>query len=333
MVLRGAMPIADGLDSVFDTIGGLPVHPLIAHFAVVILPLAATGLLPVLVMRAARKRFGLLVLAGLLGGTGAAFIAEQAGEALAARVGLPQNHANLGELLPPLGFALFAVAAVWYVLVERAESGTASGLLAHKVVHYSIGSVAAALAVGALAMTTLVGHSGAEAVWKNRISPQPEPSASATPTTDPYAWTLEDVVLHSSTSDCWTILGSKVYDLTPYLAANPSDSSVRCGTISTSLKVPSADLPNYEVGTYASPTDAPGFTAAEVAQHSTGNDCWSIVNGKVYELTAWIPLHPGGQQVIEAMCGKDASAGFNGQHAGAQNPNDTLAGYEIGVLK
>ncbi|MFM8205838.1 MAG: cytochrome b5 domain-containing protein [Actinomycetales bacterium] len=42
--------------------------------------------------------------------------------------------------------------------------------------------------------------------------------------------------------------------------------------------------------------------------------------------------HPGGAAVIKAICGKDGSASFNGQHGGQKRPADFLAGYKIGEL-
>ncbi len=77
---------------------------------------------------------------------------------------------------------------------------------------------------------------------------------------------------------------------------------------------------------------AASFTAAQVATHASVSSCYSIVNGAVYDLTAWIGQHPGGQSAIKRMCGMDASAAFNGQHGGAARPASELAGFKIGTL-
>lgn len=69
-----------------------------------------------------------------------------------------------------------------------------------------------------------------------------------------------------------------------------------------------------------------------MAKHADANSCWSAVNGKVYDLTKWINQHPGGPRRILAMCGKDASDAFNGQHGGQARPEKELAGFEIGTL-
>ncbi len=77
----------------------------------------------------------------------------------------------------------------------------------------------------------------------------------------------------------------------------------------------------------------PGYSLAEVAAHATVASCWSAINGGVYDLTGWIKNHPGGQQAIVGICGKDGSAAFNGQHGGQAQPMSALASFKIGVLK
>ncbi len=74
------------------------------------------------------------------------------------------------------------------------------------------------------------------------------------------------------------------------------------------------------------------ITIKEVAQHSTAADCWSVVNGNVYDLTQWINEHPGGSGPVESMCGIDASTPFNNQHNGQGEPETALANFQIGTL-
>ena len=39
------------------------------------------------------------------------------------------------------------------------------------------------------------------------------------------------------------------------------------------------------------------FSEQDVAQHSSENDCWVIVHGKVYDVTSFLSEHPGGKKV------------------------------------
>ncbi len=94
-----------------------------------------------------------------------------------------------------------------------------------------------------------------------------------------------------------------------------------------------SDDTNAGSETAANPPPAPsGMTAALVAQHGTRASCWSIVNGNVYDLTSWIPKHPGGEQAILQICGTDGSLKFNRQHGGDSAKEKMLFGFKIGAL-
>jgi cytochrome b involved in lipid metabolism len=71
-------------------------------------------------------------------------------------------------------------------------------------------------------------------------------------------------------------------------------------------------------------------TLEEVATHNTRESCWTMINGDAYDLTSWIPQHPGGEDAILQLCGTDGSAQFNGQHGGAAQQAAILAGFKIG---
>jgi cytochrome b involved in lipid metabolism len=73
------------------------------------------------------------------------------------------------------------------------------------------------------------------------------------------------------------------------------------------------------------------YTMATVKKHHTKSNCWSVVGKNVYKLTSFIKKHPGGQKQIIAMCGKNATSKFRGQH-GSGRANTTLSKYKIGVL-
>lgn len=41
-------------------------------------------------------------------------------------------------------------------------------------------------------------------------------------------------------------------------------------------------------------TSDPKISVAELDKHAKPDDCWIVVNGKVYDLTTFAPNHPGG---------------------------------------
>ena len=52
-------------------------------------------------------------------------------------------------------------------------------------------------------------------------------------------------------------------------------------------------------------------TQEELAEHSSSEDCWIVIDSKVYDVTKYMGHHPGGINVLRKSAGKDASAGFH----------------------
>ncbi len=73
-----------------------------------------------------------------------------------------------------------------------------------------------------------------------------------------------------------------------------------------------------------------GFSLADVQAHNTPESCWAIIRDDVYDLTAWINKHPGGDKNILRLCGLDGTAMFDKKHGGQENPENVLKGFEIG---
>ncbi|MFM8841597.1 MAG: cytochrome b5 domain-containing protein, partial [Actinomycetota bacterium] len=75
------------------------------------------------------------------------------------------------------------------------------------------------------------------------------------------------------------------------------------------------------------------FTAEEVSQHNTATDCWTIVDGFVYDVTTFTRRHPGGAEKIEEMCGVNATEDYLDEHDGQREPKEWLETLKIGRLK
>jgi len=56
------------------------------------------------------------------------------------------------------------------------------------------------------------------------------------------------------------------------------------------------------------------ITIAEVAEHSSPYDAWTVLNGKVYNITPYLHYHPGGVAELLRGAGKDCTALFNKYH-------------------
>lgn len=78
-----------------------------------------------------------------------------------------------------------------------------------------------------------------------------------------------------------------------------------------------------------------GLTLSEVSKHNTENDCYMIVNSKVYDVTTYLPVHPGGASRIIQYCGKDGTAAFDTKGGEGQHSNragNDLSGLYVGDL-
>lgn len=69
----------------------------------------------------------------------------------------------------------------------------------------------------------------------------------------------------------------------------------------------------------------------EVAKHSTPESCWTVVEGKVYDVTAFLKEHPGGERAVLALAGVDASEAFVAMHPPMLRPR--LERFRIGHVE
>ena len=75
-----------------------------------------------------------------------------------------------------------------------------------------------------------------------------------------------------------------------------------------------------------------GYTMAQVAANNSAKSCWAVIEGSVYNLTAWINSHPGGMGAIISLCGTEATSSFKGKHGNQSRPAAQLSGYLLGPL-
>ncbi|MFT4110725.1 DUF2231 domain-containing protein [Propionicimonas sp.] len=141
------------------TVFGLPLHVLVVHAAVVLLPLAALGTLVIAASARARKRYGSLVVLGAFVAAGAVALARISGESLnggtQAGPGWLGVHVTWG-LLAPWPAGALALTSLLLVLAGRGRS---------RPFLITAALLAVVSALASLAIIVVVGHAGAEAVW------------------------------------------------------------------------------------------------------------------------------------------------------------------------
>ena len=69
-----------------------------------------------------------------------------------------------------------------------------------------------------------------------------------------------------------------------------------------------------------------GLSRREVARHITRQDCWIILDGKVYNVSALLNSHPGGVNAIFQLAGTDATTAFRAAHS--EGSSAAFAGIE-----
>jgi cytochrome b involved in lipid metabolism len=60
------------------------------------------------------------------------------------------------------------------------------------------------------------------------------------------------------------------------------------------------------------------------SESNTETDCWTAIDGSVYDLSTWVHQHPGGWRAIVRMCGTDGTNAFMRQHGNNVDAKDIL---------
>ncbi|MDO8391565.1 MAG: hypothetical protein Q7V57_13880 [Actinomycetota bacterium] len=164
----------------FEEIGGLPAHPLLVHIPVVLIPLAAIGVLVIALRPKLMSSYG-WVMAGLsfVGFLGT-LLAANSGEAYEEKLegtgqtisGTLEDHAEMGDTAQAFGAVFFALVLVWVLFAWWRRRAGDEKVTAKVKKPKLIGIVLAVLVVvggvAASVSVTLTGHSGAKSVWETK---------------------------------------------------------------------------------------------------------------------------------------------------------------------
>lgn len=201
----------------------------------------------------------------------------------------------------------------------------------------------------------------------NAIESTPTPTKTSTTNTKTNTQTTKTLLTtssvgtHSSKSNCWIIISSKVYNVTNFLDIHPGgviSITPYCGKDATIAfnsntvghshsSYARSLLPSYYVGDIgsqltATPTPTPlsnqnpiTLDGQTISTHNSQQSCWIIISGSVYDVTSFLSIHPGGVSAILGYCGSDASDAFNTRAAGHSHSSyarSLLPTYFIGTV-
>lgn len=142
---------------------GLPLHPLVVHAAVVLVPLASVGALLLVGVARLRLRYGWVTVALAVAAAASALIARFSGDALAEGLGIGSSPAvqahRMWGVWAPWPALLMALGLLALVTTSRSMDGPRA------VLRRVAAGVTAVAAVASLVLILLTGHSGATSVW------------------------------------------------------------------------------------------------------------------------------------------------------------------------
>jgi cytochrome b involved in lipid metabolism len=121
------------------------------------------------------------------------------------------------------------------------------------------------------------------------------------------------------------------------ITINPSDLNTTSTVPNTSSNSNTSSNPNSSTGSSSGSQTMESFvnlSASEIAKHNSMTDCWMIIEGKVYDLSAYVG-HPGGSTYVP-YCGIDGTTAYNSIPGRGKDhsavADSQLAGFLIGAL-
>lgn len=97
-------------------------------------------------------------------------------------------------------------------------------------------------------------------------------------------------------------------------------------TVASNLEQLSAHAEEADKPTY--------FRRSEIEKHNKRDDCWVTYQGNVYDISGFVPNHPGGYEKLVQAAGKDIAPFWNiyRQHFNTSRPSELLEAMQIGEL-
>ena len=173
-----------------------------------------------------------------------------------------------------------------------------------------------------LLIAAVIGGWMVQSALTNADAPAPSETTQETSSTQPDARTTEDdsviseIIDEDLTDD--VDLGSVVADNTQ---PTTTDTTTSGSTTPSTTTTETSTTPS-------------GITLTELAKHSTQKDCWVGYKGQVYDVTKFLPRHPGGVSTISRYCGTNTefTAAINRQHRTKQDARLAREAPVMGAL-
>lgn len=141
-------------------------------------------------------------------------------------------------------------------------------------------------------------------------------SSKSTVTPNPQIQSQQPVVTEPVSTQTTETQPSQTTQIPPQVTQNSST------TETTTQTAPAKETPVVS-----------GITLAELQTHNSKSDCWVVYKGEVYDVTTFLPIHPGGVQAISRYCGTtDFESAFKRQHGTSQEKRLKSSSSDMGVF-
>jgi hypothetical protein len=222
----------------FSFSDSLPLHPLVVHAAVILLPLAVllTALL-VFIPRSRNPWTWGIALVMTVSGWVSALLAEISGRELAGQVGYPGEHGLIGERVVDAAAVFALLLLVWWGLMVKRPRNRWLLIMRQRVLPVLVVIVGAAM----VWQVVLAGHSGARATWEARLASvapaAQEDSGVGAAETVSVDLSLAMVEKYFTDEDyCWAYINGEIYDLSPLISRHAGGAqaiTALCGSDAT----------------------------------------------------------------------------------------------------
>jgi len=132
----------------------------------------------------------------------------------------------------------------------------------------------------------------------------------------------------------WTIILTLIGGIILFISLNKNQTTLDVKSAASKQSATSAvaDIVKNPVINIIVPSKVvtKSYSASDVSLHNSQNSCWTIISGKIYDITDYISYHPAGVRQILRGCGVDATNMFG--RVGAHDVS-RLSNNFVGNLK
>ncbi|GET85438.1 cytochrome b5-like protein [Leishmania tarentolae] len=158
----------------------------------------------------------------------------------------------------------------------------------------------------------------------------------------PTVYTKAQVAEHNSKESGWLIINNSVYDVSDFYDDHPGGRDILLAHIGTDAtegfeavkhsKGAMRKLERLKIGELAESERRRYISREQVSAKKSADGAWCVINNKVYDVTPFLDLHPGGRDILLYNAGGDATQAFT-DNGHSDTAYKMMQKYVIGDLE